>query len=447
MNYSQALLLSFILECIAFSDRANAQTFNEKDFGIGEGRSIDTAANGNYIIGANVAGSAHMILIDQNMDTIRTISDTNFYLYGVKQLENNGWITCGDSAQTAIIIRTDSLGNHQGTNYFPSAYFGSSASVAGPGRAGGYYAMYSDDDIGNQNPDYFVLLDSSGNLIRTTQLAFNGGNEFQGAIETTTDSGWAIACRETYTLQTKLFRLNAADSILWSYYYYDTTFAGGFASYGISELRDGGFIVCGAIDQTNLGLLYKINGTGSIQWEKRYDFASTGITLIKAYETNSNGFFIAGNIRRPNNLNGIILMQTDSVGDTLWTREFYGNGRAFCNAMIADNNGFPMIIGSAIDTLINEWHIHLIHEGSIASSIPSNKILPFGINETNSHGIFRIRSEANLSIRVFTMTGRLVLTKNSRSEELLDLSTYSSGLYLIRLEDKSGRVMMVKVAL
>ncbi len=126
-----------------------------------------------------------------------------------------------------------------------------------------------------------------------------------------------------------LFRCSDALSVTWS-----KTFGGDGDDYGYSirQTTDGGYIIAGC---THYGFfegdsgdvyLIKTDSLGDTLWTKAFggDFNDVGYSVC---QTTDGGYIIAGctNCFYEGNSGDVYLIKTDSLGDTLWTKTFGGN--------------------------------------------------------------------------------------------------------------------------
>ncbi len=95
----------------------------------------------------------------------------------------------------------------------------------------------------------------------------------------------------------------------------------------ISRTSDGCYVVCGKYTVTPRVFskiwLLKINDNGDTLWTQMYGYAGLN-DGHSALETNDGGLIILGytTYNLPTNNSNIYLIKTDSIGDTLWTRQY-----------------------------------------------------------------------------------------------------------------------------
>jgi hypothetical protein len=97
----------------------------------------------------------------------------------------------------------------------------------------------------------------------------------------------------------------------------------------IRQTADGGFVICGNIDDKWGNVAYylvKTNSEGDSVWSKKYGLASVEKAYAKSVQqTSDKGYIIAGHVDDYTYGTGtgyIYIVKTDSIGDTLWTKKY-----------------------------------------------------------------------------------------------------------------------------
>jgi hypothetical protein len=84
---------------------------------------------------------------------------------------------------------------------------------------------------------------------------------------------------------------------------------------------DGGFILLG--NQLNLMLLVKLDSLGNILWGKLFNSLPDSLFAVEVRQTSDGGYIILGMKRNLLRLtSSSFVIKTDSLGNTVWTREF-----------------------------------------------------------------------------------------------------------------------------
>lgn len=177
---------------------------------------------------------------------------------------------------------------------------------------------------------YLLKVDTLGDILWSH--IYSGGLIENFWVEETSDGGYIVSCTPG------LLKTNSQGDSLWMNDY-------GIISQCVQETNDGGYIVIGTYeDQGSLAML-KTNSQGDTLWTKNYkmegwDFTNGGFVR----ETNDSGFIISGVVwdsniiytqsypKRPS----VLLIKTNSSGDTLWTRIPGIEGGGSCIRLTSD---------------------------------------------------------------------------------------------------------------
>lgn len=123
-------------------------------------------------------------------------------------------------------------------------------------------------------------------------------------------------------------QIDANGDTLWRRAFNPTTIGQSYTG-DLIKSNDGNIVVAGQItavvpnDSSSL-FLTKLNLLGDTIWSKKYGHRSNGqIHCVK--QTADGGYILGGYIRMnpfQSNLSGLLLIKTDAVGDTLWTKQY-----------------------------------------------------------------------------------------------------------------------------
>lgn len=169
----------------------------------------------------------------------------------------------------------------------------------------GYLITGNTDSTGAGSADFLVAkLDSEGNTIEW-QKAYGGSSSDAASynIFPTTDSGYIFfGGTESFSLGERDFMINKVDgagNLLWS-----NSYGGSYLEYAnfFEQTKDGGYVAGGTSNSFSgdcffEGVVYKIDNSGAIVWQKRY-YTATGVQCNSLYdlkETADAGFIAAGN--------------------------------------------------------------------------------------------------------------------------------------------------------
>ena len=264
---------------------------------------------------------------------------------------------------------------------------------------GNYVFAGSTNSFGNEFYDvYLVKTDENGNELWARTF---GGLNYDGAnsVVETSDNGLLIT-GYTYSFGSELSAIyliktdNNGDS-LWTkvidYYSYE------FGNFGI-QASDGGYVIVGigkpANSNANDIILLKTDENGNFLWinyigGNNIDSSDCG-TCVQ--QTNDNGLIISGITHSPDQGNGnVYLIKTNADGDTLWTKQFNGNGNSHGN-FIQQTNDEGFIITGYVEYYGVTSDIYLIRTDEIGDTLWTSKIgaqfdcMGFCVKQTNGDG-------------------------------------------------------------
>jgi hypothetical protein len=352
---------------------------------------------------------------------------------------------------------------------------------------GGYaltgYNSSSDGDVSGNHGDgdvWVIKIDSTGNLQWEQSY---GGTAFEegNSIVQTFDGGFVVA---GYTLSTDddvtgnhggadywVLKLNSSGDLQWQ-----KTFGGSDydEASSIIQTADSGYAVAGYAESTDgdvTGLhgisedywVVKLNGAGTMQWEKTYG----GTATDKAYgilQTADGGYAVAGFARsQDGDVAGNLsqesndwLIKTSSNGTLQWQLPFgVGTleGDAAAYSMIATSDSGIAVAGYADD---NSGQVTGVHDNSndfwIAklgyptgiSKVAAATGLSVYPDPASDQLFIQTQNEPITGIQVFDMVGREIMqtayaagtSQNQKME--LDVSQLAAGAYMVKVETTKG---------
>ncbi len=179
--------------------------------------------------------------------------------------------------------------------------------------------------------------------------------------------------------------------------YYD--FGLGNAEEGtcVQQTNDGGYIITGRQTvnlQTMYILLQKTDSLGNVEWMKQIGSQY----MNKAYavrQTNDNGYILAGFTDDASGTDFVCLVKTDSIGDTLWSRNYAPtavyNYRQGVDVILTPDSGF-LVLAAYVDQSDTMWQSMLIKTNSIGDTLWTKKYInqngntPCNVKTTNDGG-------------------------------------------------------------
>jgi len=218
--------------------------------------------------------------------------------------------------------KADSLGNFQWINAEGYGSYMGATSISLTSDSG--YILCGQGYNGGTHYPMIIKINSNGSTIWHKTLEGNWDPDALSIIECY-DRG-LLFCGHTpggiYGNDILLAKLNSIGSLLWSKYFNGIYSDEG--GYSIIQDKDSGFVMCGffydGFTQFS-ALLMKVDSIGNFLWSKNY----LGSNLMYATDLNKtfdNGFILSGSDLYSWPYDHSFIIKTDSIGDTLWTRQF-----------------------------------------------------------------------------------------------------------------------------
>ena len=392
---------------------------------------------------------------------------------GVKarQTEDNGFVILGQIYSTVNnithfqLIKTDSLGLMQWTNYYDENIYSDSNTTM-------ISHIYDIDNVERSSSKGFVLL---GQIIDTSN------NLMDNFIQ--------------------VIRVDSSGTILWSKKYMSSIYD--HICVSIKETNDKGYIIVGSIEGQQNPIIFKLDSSGVVQWSKMYSRECNtddqlGSNSVK--QTYDGGYLIGCYHSHSDIPLEAVLIKVDTLGNLQWSMAYQhwgqysgmkseafnviqclDSGYAFCGYRYNDEvyfvktdaNGYSGCMDSLFSLCQYNFSLQVTSLGNILNVTVSNPaIVPLvqipvvnentfcftvGINEisqiNNSISIYPNPATTLLNIHHSTCTSQETLLITDLlgtvvyKEELhgisttISISTWSAGIYFyeVRTEKESTR--------
>lgn len=299
---------------------------------------LQTPDGGYFFLGSISLASSELCYfktdVDGNFSWGKAISRGMFENAGVsaQQTTVGGFVIAGYSFNTVTgydvyLIKTNSNGDTLWTKTLGGAYEDKGYFVDQT-IDDGYIIIGETNSFGAGNKDiYLIKTDSMGNSIWAK--TFGGiGFDYGKCVRQTSDSGYILT---GYTFfgsgiyDVYLIKTDANGDSLWT-----KTFGGNEVDQGnsVQETLDGGFIIVGSTKSFGAGnndvYLIKTNSIGDTLWTR--NFGGTGEDYgFSVHQTDDSGLVICGALQSAFNTD-VYLIRTDINGDSVWTRTYGENG-------------------------------------------------------------------------------------------------------------------------
>jgi Secretion system C-terminal sorting domain len=252
-----------------------------------------------------------------------------------------------------------------------------------------------------------VNTDSSGNVRWGKQfISIQGG--IQDIVQTQ-DSGFAIAMN-LKNLGASLIKTDSNGNVLWAKSYFRPH---GYI-HNVLENTDGTMIITGNTDSSLAAsplFFVKLNQLGNVIWAKTFGNSVNNIECIPSYtrHTEDNGYITLATVSK--NHGNLLLIKTDSNGNTLWCRAHGSDSSAEWSFSVEQLNDKGYIISGIVNNNIPVWsELYLVRTDSLGhtNSLCEEYSQPLVINNLSVN-------DSNISVTSvpFTVTTSAANTSTS----------------------------------
>jgi hypothetical protein len=291
---------------------------------------------------------------------------------------------------------------------------------------------------GTGRPNIYVIrTDALGDTLWTRTYG-GAGEEYGFSVAVTRDSGFVIAGWTTSFGarggDVYLIRTDSHGDTLWTRMYGG---AGNDYCHTVRQTPDGGYILAGSTFSYGAGgpdlWLVRTDPDGDTLWTRTY--GGTGYDLGHSVDLAADGGFAFAGVTRSFGAgdDDVLLVRTDSLGDTLWTRTFGGaeEERAFSVTSTADR-GFAL--GGSTRSFgaggADAWLVRTDSLGRVALAEPGPvRPLPHAGPTILRGTLFTPRTPGAGDGSLYTSAGTLALHISSGCN---DISRLAPGFYFLR---------------
>lgn len=440
------------------------------------GLSVAQTFDGGYVItgitAANISPgerNAYLIKTDATGDTTWTTNyGTDGFLdegWSVAQTSDSGYILAGLTRSFGLgepnvyLVKTDPYGDTLWTNTFG----GLAADWGGEVKQtndGGYIIAGSKGIYGMSATDvYLIKTDVNGDTLWTKGI---GGSDYDHGLSVlqTSDDGYVVLGSTYDNLSTDvdiyIIKTDSVGDTLWTKRYGG---AGGFYGESIIQTSDSGYILTGRFLPSSAGawdiIVIKTDSHGDSLFTKYYggDGRDWGNSIAP---TENGGYVIAGTTDGSGSgSDDVFLIRATATGDTLWTKTFGGSENEEGQCVIATGDGGFAISGQTFSFGSGGGDAYLIKcDSNGIVSIPngnketfqSRDVLQIFPNPTQGKVLLYIPQFFGTikTIELFDCIGQLQLVFSSNTYEL-DLSPLTKGFYLIEVTSLENKKLVAKI--
>lgn len=221
---------------------------------------------------------------------------------------------------------------------------------------------------------------------------------------------------------------------------------------------DGGYLVCGNSTSTdgdiiggegaNDSWIVKLNENGVIEWSKVFG-GDQGDLSYSIFQCNDSNYIVASSalsldtdiLEKKGGLDYWIF-KLDNSGNMIWQKSFGGSSWDNPNSIEQCSDGNFIIAGYSRsndkDVLINKgladyWIVKTKLENTVG--LENNSRAEFGFYPNPTTDILFIETNRYTSLTIQDLNGKIVQTQDIDKQGQIDISSLSSGMYLLRTED------------
>ncbi len=214
------------------------------------------------------------------------------------------------------------------------------------------YVLTGQTTSGGGNPNYQIYLvrtDQYGDMLWSK--TYGGVYADKGSnVRHTLDGGFVIAGSTTLCSgclpRVTLIKTDANGDTLWTKAY-GATYQ--IETNWVEQTADSGYVITGI---GSGAMVIKTDGNGDTLWTKRYFVTNDDRSPHCIKQTADGGYILVGNTKpSPNESQDLLVIRTDVVGDTLWTRSFSQTAAVSGASVLQVADGGFVIAGAATATL------------------------------------------------------------------------------------------------
>lgn len=307
---------------------------------------------------------------------IGTAENPDFHLNG--QETNDGGLILsglsyhpGTNTNGAQVIKTTATGDIQWQRNFGGKNFDYALSIQQTADGGYIFTGFTGSYGVSKYDMWLVKLAANGSTEWQKTIALVSGFQWGSALRQTEDGGYVVAGQAGYGINIYdlwVVKLTANGSVSWQKRY-----GGSNHEYGrdIVQTNDGGYLVVGrtesfAVEESD-GWIIRINSTGDIIWQKRYDRTAED-EFNDMYPTNDGRFLIVGTTGRFDPDTWLLLV--DGSGNIIWEKTYGGEDRETGDFVQQLANGKIMVAGYTTSYgrgFGDAWVLKLDSNGNVAN--------------------------------------------------------------------------------
>jgi|GEM_PF-1879059 len=279
------------------------------------------------IVGVFLLSSLSACLWAQQTSFSRVIINPNIndiQIQGMTTAFDAGYMLVGDAGLSmGLIIKLDSAGNvvwnktyGQNINVFQNVAFNA---ITATNDSCFVVVGQAYDTTNGQIDAYFVKIKPDGDTLWTKTLTKPNTSFAARNVQQTFDSGFIISGITTGYSNFFVAKLDVNGNMEWTYIYKGANNM--VTAAAVRQTADSGYALCGYMENfppyEPYAYLLKLSPAGDVEWAQKYNTSNFESIGGIGLETTANGFLCLIYVE-----GGTALMQTDSVGNIMWTKVY-----------------------------------------------------------------------------------------------------------------------------
>lgn len=436
-----------------------SQVIIEKTFGrdgSDHGYSFKCTSDGGFIlvgessgtIGTEIDADTYLIKTNEDGDTLWTKylgSDHSEKGRDILEIESGQigrYIILSSVSEGINLTQTDSIGSILWSkNYAGSTYW--TYGSLDHNLENGYIILGRKFESGNWLPQVLTV-NENGDVIWSK--TFTNGDIFY-SIKTVSDGYILAGSSSEFSINDMVFtKIDAFGNQVWR-----KTFGGeGYdVAFSLNTTLDGGFIFVGSSSKNSSAkddiCIVKTNHLGETQWTKTYGGELDDIGN-SVHQLNSGGFVILGSGKNlPNEFSNMVLIQTDSIGNELFTR-YFGNSTSNGNCLHIRSDSSYAMLGSILTS--NNWDVYFVNfksEFGLQNNNPSTDIFSTLYPNPTSNSAYltwNITTKEKVNFTLYDQLGKTIRKSKfeNEGEYIIERGNLSSGVYQFELSNSKLKI-------
>ena len=466
-------VLAIVILSVGQVSTITAQFAFEKTFGItqrnNQGFGVIQTENGNFVLCGSSDNDGMLIKTDSEGNLLWQQDFIDGGLESIRMTTDSGFIFAGTnyaSPYSAVYRKTDSIGTEEWNIVFNTGAF-SHYGISAMELADGNFALLENDSYPFREFLRIWKIDSTNQSVLWSTEVNKVSNCNNTSFINSPDTSLVVACGDFSNPFPHLIiaKVSTDSTITWKKDYgFPSNVNAGYAGNSVIRTSDSAYLVIGykvsGSTQSFVDLLLlKADDNGDSLWTKTYSLRNSN-DFPAVIQTRDGGFALIGTVQYPPSGSGfdyrILLMKTDSNGDSLWSREFMGLGLNQARQVIETSDGGFAIIGTTTDQSTNDTYFYFIKTDSTGSLITgtngnlsnplSIEIYPNPSRDFVNVNISNAAADPNCHVELMDVCGSLLKQEDIiRQQNRISIQNIAWGIYYLRITDSRGNSVTRKL--